>query len=145
MGTLAVCALPLLAGCDGGVQWEFRTFRDAHEIARDANKLTFVYFRNWYSVECTRFEENILKHPEVLAETRGMVCVPLDFDYDQSLARRWRLQKTPAYVIVTPDRSILARADAPITRDDLLEAMRLAKATFAPSTQPRTAPEGTPP
>lgn len=90
-------------------------------------------------VECTRFEEQILKDPEVLTETEDLVCVALDFDYDRSLARQWQLDDRPAYVIVSPDGEILARDQAPITREELLKGMRAAKASFAGR---RAAPAG---
>jgi hypothetical protein len=131
-----------LAGCNGGIHWQGPTFTDAYGTARRAHKLTFVYFRSWYLVECTDFEEKVLKNPEVLAETRDMVCCVLDFDWDRPLAQQWRLKSGPAFAIVAPGGELLARQAAPITREELLRAVRSAKATFAagisPAAQPAT-------
>ena len=132
----ALAVLPLLAGCNGGVRWEGPTFPDAQAAARRANKLTFVYFRSWYLVECTDFEEKVLKDPQVLAETRTMVCVALDFDWDRPLALQWQLNAVPAFAIAAPGGKVLARQRAPITRDDLLRDIRAAREAFAASTQP---------
>ena len=123
-------------GCHPGVAWEFRSFEDAHELAQKRGRLTFVYFRSWYLVDCTNFEENVLRVPEVLLQTRGMVCVPLDFDWDQPLAQRWGLTKVPAFTLVGPDGDVLIRKQAPITREELLAAFREAKAMLATSTEP---------
>lgn len=125
-----------LSGCARGVRWNFGTFEDVHAQARVSDKLTFVYFRNWYMVECTEFEEQILKDPEVLAETDKFVCVPLSFDRDQQLAKRWGLAEPPAFVIVTPEGRVLHSADAPITKAELHAALRAAQASFSPATAP---------
>ncbi len=129
----------LVAGCNHGVRWEFGSYADAHRVAGASNRVTFVYFRNWYSVECTNFEEQVLKDPEVLAETNDMVCVPLELDWDRPLAQQWQLTAAPAFVIVAPDGNVLARGQAPFNRDELLKVMRNAKARFGPRTQPAPA------
>lgn len=116
--------------------WELRKFEDAHELARQQGKLTFVYFRSWYLVDCTNFEENVLKTPQVLLQTRGLVCVPLDFDWDQPLAQKWGLTQVPAFALVSPSGEILVRQQTPITREDFLSAIREAKAQMAATTQP---------
>jgi hypothetical protein len=121
----------LLSGCQTAIPWRGPTFPDAHAIARRGNQLTFVYFRSWYSVECTDFEESVLKHPDVLAETRDLVCCVLDFDWDRPLADKWRLTGVPAFAIVAPSGAVLARDQTPIQRAALLAAMRGAKATLA--------------
>jgi hypothetical protein len=129
-----------LTGCNGGIHWQGPAFTDAYALARRTDKLTFVYFRSWYLVECTDFEEKVLKNPEVLAETRNMVCCVLDFDWDRPLAQQWRLKNIPAYAIVAPSGELLARQAAPITREELLRGIRSAKATFAAGASPTTQP-----
>lgn len=129
-------ALPIaiaVAGCGSGpgVRWQGPSYRDAEAVAARTGQLVFVYFRSWYMVDCTQFEEQVLKDPEVLAETEDLVCVALDFDYDRALARQWQLDDRPAYVIVDPDEEVLARDQAPITREELLKGMRAAKKAFA--------------
>jgi hypothetical protein len=83
-------------------------------------------------VECTDFEEKVLKSPDVLAATRELVCVALDFDWDRPLAQRWQLQVVPAFAIVAPNGLILARQQAPITRADVLNAIQLARHVSVP-------------
>jgi len=139
---MVVCAASalscvLLAGCNGGIHWEGPSYSDASATARRTNKLTFVYFRSWYLVECTNFEEQILKQPDILAETRSVVCVVLDYDWDRPLAQKWGLKTVPAFAIVAPDGNVLVRQAAPITHDDLLRAIRSAKkGATGPATQP---------
>jgi hypothetical protein len=132
--SILVLSLAMI-GC-GGIRWQGPTFPDAHALARRQNKLTFVYFRSWYLVECTHFEEKVLKHPEVLAATRDMVCVALDYDWDQPLAQQWRLKTAPAFAVVGPGGELLARQHAPITREELLRGIQTAQAKAASSTQP---------
>ena len=128
----ALCA----TGCARGVKWQIGRFEDAYNTARQSGKLTFVYFRAWYLVECTDFEENVLKNPEVLAETDRMVCVPLSYEWDQPLAGRWGLTTVPAYAIVAPTGEALARRQTPLTKDDLLGDLRAARRAPSSATRP---------
>ncbi len=118
-------------GCNQGVHWQLGRYEDALKRGQREKKLTFVYFRSWYSVECTDFEEHVLKDAEVLAETNGMVCVPLDYDWDQPLAGRWGLKKVPAFALVGPDSEVLAKRQAPLSREDLLTDIKAARTALA--------------
>ncbi len=140
---MALLLVLLLSGCKAGLRWDFVPYPDAQAKARAAGKATLVYFRSWYLVECTEFEEKILKDPEVLAETRDMVCVPLDYRWDRPLAEEWGISRVPALAITAPDGELLARQQAPITRAEVLSAMRTAKQTIARA-RPSTAPAASP-
>lgn len=136
----AVTGLLVLAfgmgGCARGVRWEYGSFEDVQRRSQSSGRLMFVYFRNWYRVECTNFEEQTLKDPQVLTETDQYTCVPLDYDYDRRLAERWGIEQVPAYAIVTPDGQLLTQQQPPITREDLLAELRGARARPAPPSQP---------
>jgi len=125
-------------GCSPGVRWSLGTFEDARTQAAAKQRLLLVYFRNWYSVECTRFEEEVLKHPSILAATADLVCVPLEHSYsaDASLARSWGLDGAPAVAIVDPTGSACEAISGPVSVQELLAAIRRAKERFAPQTQP---------
>jgi hypothetical protein len=145
VGALALLVAIGLVGCNGGIHWQGPTFADGQALARRSNKLTFVYFRSWYLVECTDFEEKILKDPEVLAETRGLVCVVLDFDWDRPLAQQWHLKTVPAFAMVAPSGELLGAQCAPITREELLRVIRSAKEKLGSHTQPAAPPSKNPP
>ena len=123
---LLLLSLLACVGCARGVRWELDSLPNVQVRARAEDKPVFAYFRCWYLVACTQFEEQVLLDPEVLAQTDLMICVPLNFDYDKPLADKWRLGAAPAYVILAPDGRLLARDQAPITRDDMLAGFRAA-------------------
>lgn len=128
---VAILLALALAGCAPGIAWRLETFDRVHADAKPAGKLTFVYFRNWYDVACTHFEEQVLKSPAVLKETADLVCVPLSYDWDRALAQPWGLERAPAFAVVAPDGSVLASGQGTITEPALLEALRSAKAQYA--------------
>ena len=128
------------AGCSAGIRWQGYVFDPVYAKSRAENKLTFVYFRNWYAIECTEFEENVLKQPVVLEATADLACVPLDFDWDRPLADKWGIRQAPAFVIVDPAGRILARREGAISLEALLDAVDQAKEEFAPMTQPAVPP-----
>ncbi len=140
--TVALTALAALAaaGCAPSVRWRIDSFERAHAESRQTNQLTFVYFRNWYSVDCTDFEENVLKQPTVLEALRELLCVPLDFEWDRPLADNWAIDRVPAFVIVDPDGRLLARGEGEITVETLLQAIQQARDAFAPATRPAEPP-----
>jgi hypothetical protein len=136
---LALLCLPL-AGCAPAVPWQFGRYEDVQRRSADANQLFFVYFRNWYLKECTDFEENVLKQPEVLRELRSMICTPLDFDWDRARADRWGVSAVPACVIVAPDGAVLAVEQTPIIAEQLLSTLRSVKADFAAGAETKAEP-----
>lgn len=130
----------LLSGCTPGIHWRLGPYQDAYLNARAQNRLTFAYFRNWYSVECTNFEENVLKQPAVLDATADMICVPLEYNIDRSLAQGWGIEKVPAFAIVDPAGMVYESGSGEITLDGLLAMLEQARQRFAPQTQPAQAP-----
>ena len=54
-----------MLGCSAGIRWQGFVFDPVYAKSREENKLTFVFFSNWYAIECTEFEENVLKQPVV--------------------------------------------------------------------------------
>lgn len=135
-------ALSFAAGCSPGVRWQLGTYAEVQADARAEGKLLFVYFRNWYLVESTRFEEDVLKDPEVRAALAPFVSVPLEYSIarDQELAERWGIYRVPAFAIVDPDERVLATGAGEITKDELLAALAQAQQQAEPPPQPSPQP-----
>jgi len=116
-----------IAGCSQGVRWRLDSYENVQRLSRAEGKLTFVYFRNWYSVRCAQFEEHVLKNPEVLAATHALNCVPLEFDWDRRLAEQWGIDQTPGFVIINPQGRVVTLRAGEITVDDVLGAIARAR------------------
>lgn len=133
-------ALSALAfGCSPGVDWKLDRFEPVHRQAAAKGRLTFAYLRSWASVECTRFEDQVLKNPDVLAETKKFDCVPLEIGVDDELAERWNVRTPPAVIIVDPDGRVLGTLSGSISRDAVLALMRRSQTEFASRTVPVSA------
>lgn len=139
-GCLLLAVISAGACSSSGIPWRIKLYRDTQQDARRDNKLTFVYFRNWYSVECTDFEERVLKDPEVVAEARKMVCTKLEYDWYEELARSWGLSEVPAFAIIAPDGRVMASAQGLTTRAEVLQAMRHAISAHTPEPAPAPSP-----
>jgi hypothetical protein len=126
-------------GC-AGFRWQGRHFDLVHADARRDNRLTFVYLRNWYMVECTEFEEYVLNTEPVRDLLADTYCVKIEYDWSETLVKRWNVGEPPAFVIVDPQGEVVARSDAARTLDAVVEAIRQAKARFVQSTQPGAPP-----
>lgn len=142
--TLAATSLILISsGCSQGVNWRKFAF-DADDIAADARgELVFVYLRHWAVPACTRFEEDVLKNPAVLEQTRAMYCVVMNYSADREQAEGWGIQEPPGVVFMTADGEVLGVLNGFKTVQELLDAIGAARGQLASrtgqgnSTQPR--------
>lgn len=128
----ALLALGAL-GCQEGIAWRGYSFDPVHREAASTGKLTFVYFRNWYLVECTRFEDNVLRSRPVRDATADLDCVVLSFDADHERALQWGLIQPPAVAIVAPDGSPLAAGWGEMSIEKLLAQIYYAKDVYKAS------------
>lgn len=126
-------------GC-AGFRWHGLHFESVHADARRDNRLTFVFLRNWYMVECTEFEEHVLNTQPVRDLLADTYCVKIEYDRSEPLIKRWNVGEPPAFVIVDPKGEVVARNGAARTLDAAVEAIRQAKNRFAQSTQPGAPP-----
>lgn len=126
LGGMLVCA----CGCSPGIYWRGASYQAVHTDSVRDHKLTVVYFRNWATVECTEFEEGVLKNPDVREALRpegSFYSVPLEFYWDRSLAEQFGVEAPPGVVIVGDDGRVLSRLTGRISVDQLLEALRQAE------------------
>lgn len=132
--------LTVLCACAPGVKWQFDFYENVQRQATQAQRMTFVYFRSCVSPRCTEFEEHVLKTPEVLAATEHFVCVPLEITVpqDTTLADRWGIKDVPAFAITAPDGTLIAKDQAPVTKEALLAALHQALSKYG-TTQPTPA------
>lgn len=116
------------------MQWRGFAYEPVFTESRRDAKLTLVFLRNWYSIECTEFEERVLGDPEIIAATRDLYCVKLEEStpVDRALALAWGVDVTPALVIVTPNAEVLVRRQGELSKADVLEAIAAAKAAYEP-------------
>lgn len=135
---LAAGLVTVFCACAPGVKWQFDFYENVQRQATQAQRLTFVYFRSCVSPRCTEFEEHVLKMPEILAATEPFVCVPLEITVpqDTTLAERWGIKDVPAIAITAPDGTLIAKDQAPITKEALLAALRDALAKHGGTAQP---------
>ena len=129
----------LSTGCSPGVSWRGYQFQPVAEDARRDNKHMFVYFRNWSDIRCTRFEENVLKNPEVLSATRTYYCVALDYYWDKPTADRLGVAGPPGVALLDPEGRPLARLSGEISAPTLVAELKRAaqrEGDGAPASQP---------
>jgi len=128
------------AGCAEGVRWRAYSFDSVFADSVRDGKLTFVYFRSWSDVGCTRFEEDVLKDAAVLKATRDLYCVPLEYSVDRPLASQWNIVTVPGVVILDPRRRVLVKLSGAITKQQLLDGIAVALQQYAASVLPRPSP-----
>ena len=126
--TAALAALLLLcaAGCQPGIQWRAYQY-NADAVERDAgNRTRFVYFRHWAVPACTRFEEDVLLDPQVLAATRPYYCIVLAYNVDKRLADSWGVSEPPGVALLGPGARLLSSGSGTMSKEKLLALFKRA-------------------
>ncbi len=128
--TLTVCAASagLNVGCASGVRWRY-DFAAAYEQSKANQRLTLVYFRQWFLPLCGKLEENVFGTPELREATRDVTCVRYELYAGDPLSAAWHVDKAPAFVIVDTDGTILARREGEFTVADVTQAISDARSS----------------
>jgi len=112
--TLLLVTGPLAFSCAAcsGIQWEY-DFAAAESKAKLEQKDLFVYYRQWYSPQCSRLEGDwLLTAPEVTATLKETVNCWLEWDWSQEIARKHQVRSYPAFVFVRPNSKVSIRTGA---------------------------------
>lgn len=121
-------------GCRSGVEWRVYQY-NAEAVERDAGDRTrFVYFRHWAVPACTRFEENVLLDPQVLAATRPYYCIVLAYNVDKRLADDWGVSEPPGVALLGPGGRLLSSGSGALTKEQLLALFKRASDQTSPTT-----------
>lgn len=126
----------LCAGCAPEIRWRGLLYDAVHADARRDGRPTFTYLRAWYLPACTRFEDTILKDPEIVAASDGFYAALIEFDSARHLTDQWGVQRPPAVVILDPESNVLAKLEGDISKAALLAAMTRVRNRFPPATAP---------
>ncbi len=134
---LTACAAlaGLNAGCATGVRWRY-DFAAAYEQSKASQRLTLVYFRQWFLPLCGKLEETVFGTPELREATRDVTCVRYELYSGDPLSALWRVDAAPAFVIVDTDGRILARREGEFTVADVQQAISDARASRFSQRQP---------
>ena len=112
----------LNAGCASGVRWRY-DFATAYEQSKSNQRLTLVYFRQWFLPLCGKMEEAVFSAPELREATRDLTCVRYELYSGDPLSAAWDVDAAPAFVIVDTNGTILARREGEFTVADVTQAI----------------------
>ncbi len=140
---LAIVGAVSAVGCAPGVSWRRFSYDEGYQLAQKEARPIFVYFRAWWLVECTQFEDTVLKDPAVVNQTSDMVCVMLNYGYepDKKLAESWGISRSPAFAVVSPTGELLGKGEGMLTPDSVALMLRGAKEKYVMRRPPAAAPK----
>lgn len=139
-GWLGLALLALATGCGPSIRWRTYVYDVGLDEARREGKPMFVYLRNWYLPECTRFEDNVLKNAAVVSATGDLYAVFLEADWSTHLMQAWTLQRTPAVAVLTAGGELVSASDDLQTTADLLDFLVVAREGLGRRGGPAPAP-----
>ena len=122
--TMTACAAlaGLNTGCASGVRWRY-DFASAYEQSKANQRLTLVYFRQWFLPLCGKMEDVVFGTPELREATRDLTCVRYELYSGDPLSAAWDVDAAPAFVIVDTNGTILARREGEFTVADVTQAI----------------------
>ena len=117
-----------IAGCASGVQWRY-DFANAYDYSKANQRLTLVYFRQWFLPLCSKVEESVFNTPELREATRDVTCIRYEMYAGDPLSAAWGVDQAPAYVIVDTEGQILARGQGEFSVAEISQAIAAARST----------------
>lgn len=112
----AVASISLLAHAQApapGVNW--RTNVDAAMVeAAQSNRLVLLHFTTRTCGPCKALDQSVFNQPQVgVALEQDYVPVRIDADVAKALVGRYRIERVPTEIIVTPDGNPIASPEIP--------------------------------
>lgn len=112
----AVASVSLLARAQApaiGVNW--RTNIDAAMVeAAQSNRLVLLHFTTRTCGPCKALDQTVFNQPQVgVALEQDYVPVRIDADVAKALVGRYRIERVPTEIVVTPDGNLVANPEIP--------------------------------
>ncbi|MBA4105010.1 MAG: hypothetical protein C0485_04570 [Pirellula sp.] len=123
----AVASVSLLARAQAptiGVNW--RTNIDAAMVeAAQSNRLVLLHFTTRTCGPCKALDQSVFNQPQVgVALEQDYVPVRVDADIAKALVGRYRIERVPTEIIVTPDGTPIASPEIPNTPQPYVEQLK---------------------
>lgn len=132
-------------GCAPSIRWKAFTYEPGAAGSSSSARPELVYFRAWYSVECTRFEDNVLRNPTAVEAVQDFDCYMVEYDWHEKVAQTWGVREVPGFVILSPDGFVMAKRSGPISLDEFLESVRMTRQVMTePAPRPPTSRDRSP-
>ncbi len=85
---------------------------DALKAAQDAKKPVLIYFMCPSDAACKKFEEKVLGDNRVVEQSRKFVCVKIDCDKDDTVAKEYGVDSWPAVVFAKENGDKIANLES---------------------------------
>ncbi|HTN74175.1 MAG TPA: DUF255 domain-containing protein, partial [Pirellulaceae bacterium] len=139
---VAICfAVLTMAGnlpaAQDAVPWA-KTIEEAQQIAAQQNRLVLLHFWSYDCPPCIKLEENVFPKPEFgRAVAANYVPVKINAKDNPELARRYKVDRWPVDVIITPTGEQLTKPTVcPQDSNKYLSSLDQVAATYRVQVQP---------
>ena len=134
MKHILLCALLVMAaGCSpqassstmaesGGIAW-MRDLSAAKELAQSENKPILIDFYTEWCGWCKKLDKDTYQNGRVIAQAEAFVCVKIDAEKNQQLAREFNVRGFPSTAFLQPDGSLIEVVPGYLPPDNFLELL----------------------
>lgn len=140
-----ILAIGFTQAAHGRIPWE-TSWQEASSLAHSRNQLVLIHFASENCPPCLKLEQTVFSRPDVrLAISSNYVPLRAQADQNNSLARRYHINRVPTDVIVTPQGREVFRKTSPqdphqyMTMLDEVAAHTHINASMGPNSSPGVA------
>lgn len=122
--------LPVAGAFGADVEWQ-RDLDRGMAAAREEAKPVLIDFWATWCHPCREMDVRLWSRPEVVALSRKFVCIRVDVDASEGVARRFRADALPTLVVTDPWGTEIARRQGFSTAEDYVGLFKAVPAEFA--------------
>lgn len=109
----------------------YTSYAEAVEAAKSLKRPIFLYFGAEWCGYCKKMKSTTLADTEVKDKlAKEYVPCIIDTDKDRATARKYKVSGIPAYMILSPDETIMARTSGMKSKEEFLEWLKPKTVSF---------------
>lgn len=105
------------------ITWE-TSFVSALQRAENEGKPLMIDFYADWCPPCRMLDERTWPNPEVVAASKGLVCVKIDVDLNEELAKQYDVSAIPTLIFMHSDKTIIKTHTGFADPDEMVSMMR---------------------
>ena len=115
----------------GDLQFVTKDLAEGIALAEKSNRPVLAFFTATWCHFCHEMAQDAFTNPQVVAQSRGFVCVLIDADEQKTLCDKYQLKGYPTILFFSPRGVLINRVVGKQSAQDVLQQMQAALQSIA--------------